>query len=214
MRKKEKENLLIIDGFAIERASMIALLSQEKSVGIVHEASSLEEAKKEIENNTFSLIIFSMVTLDEDERSLFSNVIDISKGRPVMALGPSHDQSFIQSAIQMGARAYVTKKESKEVLLEAAQKLLDGGTYFSGMAETAETKSHYKAAKGSKDAISEREKEILRLVTTGLNNISIGQKLNISVRTVENHRANIMRKLKVKNTAELVKIALTESLIE
>jgi len=210
-RRKRKERILIVDGFALERASMKALLATNHKIDDVREAGDLGEAKEYLEKQTFDLIIYSLLTFEEEEIRFLKKIIQLADDKPVMILGPEQAEEHVFKLVQAGIYGYITKQEGKDVLLEGVRSLLDGNKFFS-ISEPENLEQHIKA--GKKSAISEREKEILRLVIGGMNNIRIGETLNISVRTVENHRANMMRKLSVKNTAELVKKAITDKLVD
>lgn len=213
MSKKRKENVLVVDGFEIERASMKALLATEKRIGEVYEASDLEEVKEAMASNHFALIICSLISLNEEGILLLTNMKRLSGEQPIIVLGPDNKQDHIQTVMRLGADGYVTKNENWEVVLEGVRNLLEGEAFFPGL-DGKEGKQEALKKKTEKPTISDREKEILRLVITGMNNVRIGEELNISVRTVENHRANMMRKLHVKNTAELVKTAITQHLVD
>lgn len=213
MGKDNKENILVVDGITIERASMKAVLTSKKVVNEINEASNLQEAKSQISEKQFSLIICSLIALDQEEALFLKQMIDIAGTQPVLVLGPDKNQEHIHRAMDLGARGYITKKENTDVLMEGLHRLMEGEAYFPGM-NGKNGKQKTLSNKGKKPVISSREKEILRLVIGGMNNISISEQLKISVRTVENHRANMMRKLRVKNTAELVKIAITKDLVD
>lgn len=210
-RRKRKEKILIVDGYALERASMSALLATHPKVKDIWEAEGQEQAKEYLEVQDFGLVIYSLLSFEEQEIRLLKEVLQLANEKPVMILGPEEEEEHIYRLVQMGIQGYVTKQEGKDVLLEGVENMLNGSKYFS-VSEPEDIKQTIKAKE--KSAISEREKEILRLVIRGMNNISIGEELNISVRTVENHRANMMRKLEVKNTAELVKKTITEKLVD
>lgn len=210
-RRKRKEKILIVDGYALERASMNALLATHPKVKDIWEAEGQEQAKEYLEGQDFGLVIYSLLSFEEQEIKLLKEVLQLANKKPVMILGPEKEADHIFRLVQMGIQGYVTKQEGKDVLLEGVESMLNGSKFFS-VSEPEDIQQTIKAKE--KSAISEREKEILRLVIRGMNNISIGEELNISVRTVENHRANMMRKLEVKNTAELVKKAITEKLVD
>lgn len=210
-RRKRKEKILIVDGYALERASMNALLATHPKVKDIWEAEGQEQAKEYLEGQDFGLVIYSLLSFEEQEIKLLKEVLQLANKKPVMILGPEEEADHIYRLVQMGIRGYVTKQEGKDVLLEGVESILNGSKFFS-VSEPEDIQQTIKVKE--KSAISEREKEILRLVISGMNNISIGEKLNISVRTVENHRANMMRKLEVKNTAELVKKTITEKLVD
>lgn len=130
-------------------------------------------------------------------------------------------EDFIFNAIQAGANGVLSKQDTtKEVLLEAIRAVHLGNDYFSPsvsklvMHTTAKNVRHQSAPDLARvPALTLREKEILRLYVEGLSNHEIGEKLNISPRTVETHKNNIMQKFNFKSTVEMVKYALRNNLV-
>ena len=213
MGRQRNKKILIIDGFTLERESVKALLLASAGVSIVEAAAAVEGAKKHLERSTFDLIIYNLPSSEKAELNALGEINRLAVDQPVLVVGPDVDTEDTVRNLQGSIYGYTTKQDGQEGLLQAVQDLLDGKFYFVSL-DAELTQLTATTAKAKKDAISNREKEILKLVINGMNNNAIGKELNISVRTVENHRANMMRKLGVKNTAELVNRAITEKLID
>lgn len=213
MGRQRNEKILIIDGFTLERQSVKALLLASAGVSMVQEVANTEGAKRHLERSTFDLIIYNLLSSEKAELNALREVNQLVGDQPVLVVGPDIDTEDTVRNLQGSIHGYTTKQKGKEGLLQAVQDLLDGKTYFVTLG-SKQAQRTAATAKAKKEGISNREKEILKLVINGMNNHTIGKELNISVRTVENHRANMMRKLGVKNTAELVKKAITEKLID
>ena len=114
--------------------------------------------------------------------------------------------------MEHGASGYVLKNSSKEELTEAIQTVYEGGIYFSGEAGAA-LSAYQKSAKDEVPVLTPREKEILELIAEGYTNPQIAEKIFLSQFTVDSHRKNLLAKLKVKNTATLIKYAVEYKLI-
>ena len=137
----------------------------------------------------------------------------------VVAISMYEDYPHIQSMIKAGAQGYLLKNCSRQELEDCIRKVHSGGNYFSGeLTETlmAAMQGKLKRKDNSNKAtprLSRREKEILKLILEEATTPEIAEKLFISIGTVENHRHNMMNKLGVRNTAGLVRMALTYGLV-
>jgi DNA-binding NarL/FixJ family response regulator len=135
----------------------------------------------------------------------------------VLILTMHKSKEYLYHSISAGADGYLLKEDSDVELLTAIDKIRNGETYVTRIlaGELAEDLSQIYQGKRPipKEPLTIREREVLKMVSEGKSNNEIATLLSISVRTVENHRANIMRKLKLKKTADLVRYAVQEGLI-
>jgi two-component system response regulator NreC len=128
-----------------------------------------------------------------------------------------HDEKpIIEKAFRIGAYGYLLKSSGADEVFEAIQKVSAGKKYFSEevMSITLGMDAVVEDEFAKKSLLSEREVEIVTLIVDGLSNTEIGEKLFISKRTVDAHRNNILQKLDLKNTAQLVKFALKSGLVD
>jgi DNA-binding NarL/FixJ family response regulator len=131
----------------------------------------------------------------------------------VLILTMHKDKEYIFHAFSAGAEGYLLKEDADNELLSAIDTMRRGGTYISPLLSTQLTdlfvgKVRPGGELGMSEPLTVREREILKLIAEGKSSREIGQMLYISVRTVQHHRANIMRKLNIKKTADLVKYAI------
>jgi DNA-binding NarL/FixJ family response regulator len=211
--ENEKPRFLTVEGFALERASLKAILSATYTHSTIKEAANFEEVRQQLDlNPAFSLLIFSLASIEPPELRMLQQIMSLPDHPQVLVIGPDKRVDEIMQVIRLGIRGYITKKQGHHELINAVQKLLKGEKYFPEPAQQvmSETKN---VGGADYPNISTREKQILSLVVQGYNNVSIAEQLYISTRTVENHRANMMRKLNVKNAAELVKKAIEERIV-
>jgi DNA-binding NarL/FixJ family response regulator len=135
----------------------------------------------------------------------------------VLILTMHKSKEYLYHSISAGADGYLLKEDSDVELLSAIDKIRNGETYVTRIlaGELAEDLSQiYRGKKPiPQEPLTTREREVLKMVSEGKSNNDIAALLSISVRTVENHRANILRKLKLKKTADLVRYAVKEGLV-
>lgn len=135
----------------------------------------------------------------------------------VLILTMHKSKEYLYHSISAGADGYLLKEDSDVELLSAIDKIRNGETYVTQIlaGELAEDLSQIYLGKRPipQEPLTTREREVLKMVSEGKSNNEIAALLSISVRTVENHRANIMKKLKMKKTADLVRYAVKEGLV-
>jgi DNA-binding NarL/FixJ family response regulator len=132
----------------------------------------------------------------------------------VLVLSMQDDPSYVREAFGAGASGYVLKEAADEEVVSAIRQVAGGGSYVHpalGARLVAAQAAEQAAAEA--DPLSDREREILRLLALGHTNQEIAQQLYISVRTAESHRAHIMQKLRLTTRAELVRYALSRGLL-
>lgn len=137
----------------------------------------------------------------------------------IMILSMHTSEEFVINAIKAGVNGYLSKDTSREELLEAISIIHEGGECYSKLVSESIMKSYVKKYKTEQNLVenktlTQREIEILKLAAGGLSNKEIADKLFISNKTVDCHKNNIVQKLKLKNTAEMVLYAVKNKIIE
>ena len=214
--------ILIADDHRIIRDGLKSLLSDEKDIIIVGEAADGDEALIKTSELLPDLLIadISMPGINgiEMTRLLCKEVLKTK----VLILSMHDNEDYINQALVAGASGYLLKDSSKEELLKAIKAVNNGETYCSGDVSKILLNKFLTSSKSKKLIfeveekleLTKREKEILKLISDGLSNKEIANKLFLSSRTVGAHRYNIMQKLNVKNGAELVRTAFKLNLIK
>ncbi len=139
-------------------------------------------------------------------------------GVKVLILTMHKDSEYLDSALAAGAEGYLLKEDADDELVTAIRTLRDGGTYISSLlssqvAEMLKEKSRQRHVPRPLDPLTAREREILKLIAEGKANKEIAQLLFISFRTVQHHRSNIQRKLKIRKEADLTKYAIQKGYV-
>ncbi|UTA67090.1 MULTISPECIES: response regulator transcription factor [Emticicia] len=214
-----KIKLLVVDDHAIVRRGIINLLEEEENIEIAGEASDGTEALEGIKELKPDVVLLD---LSMPKMTGLEVTRIISQKYPTvkpLIFSMHNNQEYMVSAVENGAMGYLLKDTSKEEILKAISTVAAGQKYFPPtvsamiidglMNERKNSASAIrKEASAIVDSLSKQEKVILSYIVEGLSSQEISEKLNLSVRTVSNHRANILRKTHVRNTAELVRLAV------
>lgn len=207
-----KIRIILADDHVLVRDGIKALLEDETNIEVIDEASDGLEALEVLQRSEPDVAIVDIRMPEMNGIELVKKIKE--NGWPVKTLVLSmHDsEEYVVQSIQAGADGYLLKGASKAEFLKALQKVAAGGKYFSGDISsilinnfTNGTTSSKRQEKELEDPfnLTKREKEILKLVLEGKSSKEIGEELNISKRTAEVHRFNLMKKLDVKNLIEL-----------
>ncbi len=214
----DNTRVLLVEDHTIVRQGLRRLL-EEKGVEVVGEAEDGRkglEAARSLEPDVVVMDI-SMPRLGGIEAT--RRIRKELSGTKVIILTIHLDENYIFKALDAGANAYLVKETASEDLYEAIEAVMRGETYFSPKIPQKVIKSYKKMVKSGKKVdefsrLTNREREILQLIAEGFTSKQIGEMLYISDKTVENHRANIMGKLDIHDTAGLVRYAVRIGLVD
>lgn len=211
MNKKEIR-LMIVDDHKMIRDGIKLMLKNNPEIKLIAEAENGLEAIKYIDNNPTAVDVILMdISMPKlDGIAATKDIKGNHKNIHVLAITMHIEESYINDMMKAGANGYILKESGKDDLIDAIEKVADGKLYFSsevssiiiGNMLNEDSKNH------TKSIISDREKEVIKLVSQGVSNAEIGVKLNLSARTIESHRRNILQKLDLKNTAEMISYAI------
>jgi len=208
-------NILLADDHKIIRDGVNALLEDEEQFKIVAEADNGEVAIELFKTHHIDIAILDMnmpkVNGNETIKFLKENYPDIR----ILVFSMLNNHDSIKRTVEAGVNGYLLKSSSSEELITALHSIIDGGHYFC----EESTKTIMKGLAGVKfgnsiaiEEITPREQDILQFICKEYTNAEIAEQLNISVRTVDSHRRNLLQKIGAKNTAGLVKFAIRSGL--
>lgn len=217
-------NVVLADDHVLVRDGIKALLEDQTGVKVINEASNGVEALKVITENKPHVLIVDIRMPEMNGIEVVAKVKKNYKEVKTLVLSMHDSEEYVVKSIQAGADGYLLKGASKKEFLKALHKVAEGGKYFTGDVSSIIMNNfvNNKNEKTNPVNISEkelpfkltkREKQILSLVLELKNNKDIASELNISKRTAEVHRFNLMKKLEVKNLMELTKKAKSYQLI-
>jgi DNA-binding NarL/FixJ family response regulator len=202
--------VLLVDDHALFRAGLRARLEAEGDLEVVGDAATAEDGIIKARALKPDVIVLDLVL---PRRSGAEVIVDIQKVSPesrVLVVSSQTSASTVRSALSAGAAGYVPKRAADSELVAAIRRVRAGEGYVD---PDLGSKLVGPANGPPLTPLSERESDVLQLLALGYTNQEIGKKLFISVRTVDTHRAHIMRKLSLQTRAELVLFALANGLI-
>ena len=206
--------VVLVDDHAVVRSGLRMLLDAEEDVEVIGEAGNAKDAVFRARALKPDVILLDVVMPGESGVEVLPTLLRESPDTKVLVLSMQDDPSYVREAFAAGASGYVLKEAADEEVVSAVHEIAGGGSYvhpaLGARMVAAEAKER---AAAEADPLSEREREVLRLLALGHTNQEIAQQLYISVRTAESHRAHIMQKLHLSTRAELVRYALEQGLL-
>ncbi|MDP4028835.1 MAG: response regulator transcription factor [Gallionella sp.] len=206
--------LLITDDYALVREGLVQFLSMSPDVRVVAEANNGDELLEKLPVTTPDLLLLDMAMPGKCGVDLVSHIKSRYPDLKILVLSMHDDVSIVWRAMKAGASGYISKNCSPQDLLDAIRKVAATGKYLSP--QMAEQLAYASAVQDPDDIeliLSEREREILRLIVEGKRVSEIAEQLFISDKTVSTHKSHLLRKLGLKNVAELVRYALQRELV-
>lgn len=205
--------VMLVDDHKMIRDGIRLMIKNDPIVKIVCEAQDGLEAIEYINNNPLEIDVvlmdISMPKLDG-----IAATHDIKTNHPdikVLALTMHLESSYISKMMKAGVSGYILKDSSRFELIDAIKKIAEGKLYYSADVSSVLLNSIMVEStdkKRTKDVVSDREKEVAVFIAKGLTSAEIGEELHVSARTVESHRRNIISKLDLKNTAQMISYAI------
>jgi len=207
--------VLVVDDHAVVRSGIRLVLEAEEDIEVVAEAGTAEEGVRAARLEKPDVVLLDVVMPGKSGIEATPDIRAAAKSAGVLVLSMQDDPSYVREAFAAGASGYVLKEAVDVEVVQAVREVAAGRKYvhpaLGARLAAAEAED---AAKSASDPLSEREREVLRLLALGHTNQEIAKMLYISVRTAETHRAHIMQKLGLQTRAELVRHALASGLLD
>lgn len=210
----EKIQVLLMDDHVVVREGLRALLERQDDIDVMAEASSVAEAVAlDVEP---AVVVADLMLPDERGVEVVRRLKERYQKAAILVLTMVDNPTDVQQCLAAGARGYLLKETAGSELVDAVRKVAGGEDYLqpslgAALAKWKESPGRVRAR--AVDDLTPREREVLRLIALGHTNTEIATMLYVSVRTVENHRAGVMRKLGLRSRAELVRHAAEAGLI-
>lgn len=209
-------NILLVDDHTLFRNGLKMLLDTLPGYEVTGEASNGKEFLEMVTKDKYDVIFLDIEMPYINGIDAAKRAIDNDPELKIIALSMYGEEEYFDKMVDAGVKGFLLKNSNLQEVKTAINTVMAGGNYFS-QELMQNLLRNYKVGKESKDCeseLSEREIEIVLLISQGLSNQEIGDQLFISKRTVEKHRANILDKTNCKNTAGLVMFAIKNQLIE
>jgi DNA-binding NarL/FixJ family response regulator len=204
---RNKTAIFVVDDHPLMRQGLAQLINSEPDLMVCGEAEDAPRALKGISITKPDLIIVDISLQGNNGIELTKSIKALYKELPIMILSMHDEHIYAQRVLRAGANAYLMKQEAPEKVIDAIRRTLKGDIYVSEKvgAQILHQIVNGRGGSGSPiDQLSDRELEIIQLIGEGKATRDIASSLNVSVKTVESHRAHIKEKLNLKNATELV----------
>jgi DNA-binding NarL/FixJ family response regulator len=215
--------ILVVDDHSVVRQGIITLLEDEEDIFIAGEASDGDEVLQKVEEVNPDVVLLDLTMPRMSGLDAMKELVPVHPDVRILVFSMHNNPDYIISALQNGAAGYLQKDTSRDEILRAVRSVVKGELYFppdassviirnlmKQLARLPETmsKNQETREKSIWNIITAREQQILKCLTEGMSSKDIAERFDISSNTVANQRASIMRKANVKNTAELISLAL------
>jgi DNA-binding NarL/FixJ family response regulator len=210
--------VLLADDHGIVRRGMRALLEREPDIEVVAEAADGLETLRLFESARPDVAILDIAMPRLNGIEVTTRLLKLAPSLRVVILSMYADESYVVRALAAGAKAYLLKEATEDDLVRAVRAVAAGKSFFSPAVSRVLLEDYVRQLKqrGMEDSyhlLTDREREVLQLLAEGRSNKEVAAVLGVGLSTVETHRANLMQKLGLRNTAEIVLYAVRKRVI-
>ncbi len=209
-KTRQKHRIMLVDDHPIVRQGMAVLINQEDDLTVCSEASTASEALELLPQVSPDALIIDVSLQGSSGIDLTKSIKERFPGTPVLVLSMHDEALYAERALRAGARGYLMKQAAAETVLKAIRTILSGNIYLSDSLASKVLRDMVDGAKPREndlfgiERLSDRELEVFELIGRGYPTRKIAEMLQLSVKTIETHRAHIKQKLKLTNATELV----------
>jgi two-component system response regulator NreC len=215
----EKIRVFLVDDHTVVRQGLRRILESDDEIEIVGEAGDGRTAIDLVQKLRPHVVVMDVAMPELNGIEATRQILKRVEGAKVLVLSMHGDDVYVRQALKAGARGYLLKDSEDLDLIKAVKAIRAGGSFFSPPVSKV-VLSGYLGDRVDGDAedgvarLTDREREVLQLIAEGKTNKEVAHALSVSVNTVETHRKHIMEKLDLHNTAELVRFAIRERLVQ
>lgn len=207
-------NILIADDHELVRNGLARLVAEEYSSSTIHEVPNGMEAEKMGRSKKWDLIILDMSMPDKTGLEVLKQLRSESIKTPVLVLSMHPENQYALRVLKVGGNGYITKDCPRAEFLNAVRVILNGKKYISqNIAEKLASQFDDDLSKEQHELISNRELQVLKLIASGKTVSEIAQDLSLSVATISTYRSRLLKKMNMKNNAELTLYAINNSIV-
>ena len=208
--------VLLADDHSIVRAGLCRIVEESGDMTVVAEAADGKAAILQAHKATPDVAVIDISMPEFDGLEVTARLLDEIPDLPVIILTMHEEEQYVVRAIEAGARGYITKKSAPEKLVKAIRKVLAGQRYLSPEATESLALRVARGAKGQSplDSLSNRELQVLKQLALGNTNREIAAAYNIGIKSVDTYRLRLLKKLNLRNNADISRFAIQNHLIE
>jgi DNA-binding NarL/FixJ family response regulator len=209
---KDKKRILIVDDHPMMRQGLAQLIGAEQDLAVCGETENAGAALDAVRALKPDLVLADISLPGKNGLELIKDFQVLQPGLPVLVISMHDESLFAERVLRAGGRGYIMKQEGGKKLMQAIRQVLEGKIYvsekISGGILEALSGSRAGGESSSMEKLTDRELEVFQLIGQGKGTRDIAEKLHLSVKTVDVHRANIKTKLKLNSASELVRYAV------
>jgi len=207
--------ILIADDHPVVRRGLKDILLRELEGAICGEAGNAQQVLSEAQRQDWDLVILDVSMPGRSGLDVLRDLKGLRSKLPVLILRMHPEGQLGKRMLKAGASGYMNKESAPEELIKAIRRVLAGGVYVSSaLAEVLALDLREDTGRARHETLSDREFEVLRMIALGKNVTQIADELHLSVTTVSTHRAHILEKMNMTTTAELIRYALRNHLVD
>jgi DNA-binding NarL/FixJ family response regulator len=209
-------SIIIVDDHDIIREGIKNILRNQPEYKVIAEASSAEQAIEKVAALKPDILLLDITMPQKSGLEVLAQIQRVSRKTKILIISVHKSDAYILRALKSGVRGYLNKENAAEDLLQALRKITAGQVYLSAAASSylLERASRSPEEMVKESVLSEREIEVMRLVVEGKTAKEIADTLFISPRTVENYKNNILKKLDLHKTSDLIKYAIKNKIVD
>lgn len=208
--------IIIADDHELVRKGLAAVIAEAGMWKVVAEASNGRQAVQRVSEHKPDIAILDLTMPELNGLEATRQILAAEPQTRVLILTAHESEQLIREVLGAGAQGYVLKSDAGRILVGAVESLLDGRTFFTSKVAQMVLEGYLRSP-GQTEALptlSAREREIVQLLAEGRSNKEVARELDISVKTAETHRSNIMRKMQFGSLSELVRYAVRNKIID
>ncbi len=210
--------ILVVDDHFVVRHGIIRILEERRGLELIcEEASTSEEALQKLSNCQYQAILLDISLNDENGLDLLPKLKQIQPSIPILIVSMHPEELYAIHALSLGAAGYLTKNSAPDILVDAVSNVLSGQRFISASLASS-LADHLAGDQGMPSAVhdqlSPREFQILRKIGSGRTPTEISKSLFLSVKTISTYRVRILKKMGMRTSAELMKYAITQKLVD
>lgn len=218
----DKIAVFLVDDHEIFRNGLKQLINSEPDMEVTGEASNGEDALHELSDKQPDVVIMDIRMPGINGLETSNALLKASPNTHILFFSLFDEPDYVAAALEMGASGYILKDTSNKIFLNAIRTIHGGKYYFIGEVSDILVKKYREARQSAVGVVqqvadvslSRREEQIIRMVTGGLNNKDIAEELGLSIRTIEAHRMNILRKFQVNSIEEVIEYCKSQNLLK
>jgi DNA-binding NarL/FixJ family response regulator len=207
--------VLIADDHTLVRKGLRQILLETKKVEVVDEAKDGKETISKVSANKYDVVLLDISFPGRSGIDVLKQLKSFRPKLPVLILSMHPEEQYAVRALRAGASGYLTKESAPSELIEAIRKVAGGGKYITAsLADKLASEIGKPSEKLPHESLSDREYQVMCMIASGKTVKEIAEDLNLSAKTISTHRARILRKMNMKNNAQLTHYAIRCGLVD